>query len=166
MENFFSIILFLAFYVLVHTLFMPFLAHCVLKHNCYFTFMTQIKIGRYLNNTIRIRRWQSRGCSIWIATKVNECCGLWLCFLSQTLFPSDLFWKYVYILIFGIKFFLNFSNGHPLYDLGHFSKVYFFLKKWKITQIILPFEKFEKKFYSKNQNVCTHFQHKSEGKSI
>ena len=45
---------------------------------------------------------------------------LWLCFLSETLFPSDLCWIHVYILIFGIKKFSNFLKG-PLYDLGYFS---------------------------------------------
>ena len=45
---------------------------------------------------------------------------LWLCFWCQTLFLSDLCLKHVYILIFGIKFFSNFSKGPP-YDLGNFS---------------------------------------------
>ena len=41
------------------------------------------------------------GCSIWIVTKVNECCGYF--FGVMTLFSSDLCWKCVYILIFGIE---------------------------------------------------------------
>ena len=56
---------------------------------------------------------------------------LWLCFWCQTIFPSDLCWKRVYILIFGIIFFQ--------FWLGHFSKI---LSKI-ISQIIGgPFEKF------------------------
>ena len=45
---------------------------------------------------------------------------LWLCFLSETLFPTDLCWVHVYILIFGIKKISNFSKGPP-YDLGDLS---------------------------------------------
>ena len=40
---------------------------------------------------------------------------LWLCFLSQTLFPSFLCWKCVYILIFGIKIFFEFFKRSPLW---------------------------------------------------
>ena len=78
---------------------------------------------------------------------------LWLCFLSQTLFPSDLCWKNVYILIFGIKFFFNFSKG-PAYDLGYFS---FFrkIKKMKNTPNHRgTLWKFKKKLFQKSK--CTH----------
>ena len=41
--------------------------------------------------------------------------------MSPTLFPSDLCWKHVYILIFGIKYFWNFSKGPSYDDLGYFQ---------------------------------------------
>ena len=41
-------------------------------------------------------------------------------FKSDTFLHSNLCWKHVYILIFGIKNFSNFSKG-PLYDLGYYS---------------------------------------------
>ena len=82
------------------------------------------------------------GCSIWIVTKVNECCDY--VFDVKTLFTQDLFWKCVYILICGTKFFFQFL---------------IFLKRGG------PFKKFKKKIIPKIK-IYTCFQHKSEGKSV
>ena len=65
---------------------------------------------------------------------------LWLCFLSQTLFPSDLCWKHVYILIFGIKYFSNFQ---------WFGGIFHFLEKEKN----IPNHRRDPLKNSKNQNV-------------
>ena len=35
--------------------------------------------------------------------------------------PSFLWWKNLYILIFGLKMFSKISKGPPPYDLAHFS---------------------------------------------
>ena len=75
--------------------------------------------------------------------------GIPVCFLSQTLFPSELCWKTVYILIFGIDFFPIFQRVPPMI-WGIFN---FLEKKMKNTPnhrgTLCKF------FYSKNQNVQT-----------
>ena len=82
------------------------------------------------------------GCPTWIATKVNKCCDY---VFRVTLFPSDLCWKHVYILIFGIYIFFWIFQSM---NWGIFHFFFIFLKNEKY-----PFEKFENKNYSKNQNV-------------
>ena len=82
---------------------------------------------------------------------------LWLCFSSQTLFPSDLCWKHVYILIFGII-----SNFSMIWGIFHFFRKIKNLKNAPNHKII---EKFEKKNYYKIK-MDTRFQHKSEGKWV
>ena len=65
---------------------------------------------------ITLLSYYTTGCSIWIATKVNEWCDY--VFQVKTLFSSNLCWKHVCILIFGIK---NFQRVPPMiWGIFHF----------------------------------------------
>ena len=105
----------------------------------------------------------STGCSIWIATKLNNCCDY--VFESDT-FPFRFMLETCVHFDFWNKKFFEFFIGSPLW-FGVFFNFFYFSKKWKIPQIIggPPYEKFEKNFIPKIK-MYTYFQHKSEGKSV
>ena len=80
---------------------------------------------------------------------------LWLCFWCQTLFPSDLCWKCVYILIFGISFFRIF---HPMiWVIFHFFRK---IKNWKNAPNHRgTLWKIKKKLFQKSK--CAHISSKN-----